>query len=106
MTEEESTEETSEETEESSEEKAEGEEVAPAAPLVDKAEKAADEIKEVNKRLERNLKWLEALKIETTLGGSSEAGLGQVKKEEISDEQFANDFMEGKLGNVLLPEEK
>ena len=71
--------------------------------LIDDANLAAKRLEDANEEKRKLLNREEALMARKALGGITEAGIVQ-KKEEISNEQFANDFRDGKIKeNILFP---
>ena len=104
MTEEEVQEEAQEEEAPSEDEESKEEVVEETTPLLDKANKAADNIKTENDRMEKLLDRQEAIMAKERLGGESEAGVVQEEVKE-TPEDFANKFM-GSDENILLPNEK
>ena len=78
-----------------------------SASLIRKADEQATRIEKANKKQEELLRRQEQILVEAKLGGQSHAGQAPVKKEEVSNEQFANDFREGKVEeNILFPKKK
>jgi len=65
--------------------------------LLDRANETAQRLEEANKKTEELLNRQEQLMAKEALGGRSEAGKGSIKKEEISDEEFANKVLKGEI---------
>ena len=74
---------------------------APAPSLVEEAREAAKRIEDANERQERILARQEKLMAEQELGGKAEAGQKKEKEIEKTPEEFAEDFMNGKVPNPL-----
>jgi len=81
--------------EESTEEKKERK---PSTPLLDAAHEAAKRIEEANSRTEELLGRMEQVHERMMLSGKADASISQPQKKEPSDEEYAKDFMEGKIG--------
>lgn len=69
--------------------------------LVGTANAAAERLEAANKKAEELLQRREEVAARELLGGTADAGAAPVKKEPVSAEQFAKDFQEGKIPNIL-----
>jgi len=72
--------------------------------LVDRANEAAERLERANKRKEELLEKEEKLVATRMLGGKSEAGQQEEKEPEKTPQEFANDYLNGKISeNILRP---
>ena len=69
--------------------------------VIETAQELKDQIKAENDRREEMLKREELLEARRMLGGRSEAGQSYVKREP-TDEEYAEDFMKGKVSPLGL----
>lgn len=65
--------------------------------LIEKAEQVAERIERANAKTEELVRRNEATAAQNRLGGQSEAGAQPEKKKEISDEEYAEMAISGKL---------
>lgn len=63
---------------------------------VERAEMAVKKMAEFEQRIDEKIAKLEHLKSEAILGGKTEAGNPEVKKE-LTAKEYANEFMRGKI---------
>lgn len=74
------------------------EEKKPSTPLLDAAHDAAKRIEEANSRTEELLGRMEQVHERMMLSGKGDASISQPQKKEATDEEYAKDFMAGKIG--------
>lgn len=88
--------------EKSEEEKPEGEE-SPAGDkketLIENAIKAAERLEKANKDMEKNLKKMEELTVESALAGRAVLG---GKKPQLTPEQYAEEVREGRINPLAV----
>lgn len=75
--------------------------------MLEQAKEQADRLEKLNSEMKENLDRQERLAADNMLGGRSNAGsIGIQKPIEKTDEEIAEEFRAGKLGNPFKSEEK
>jgi len=70
---------------------------------IDRANEAAERLEKANEKQENLIKRQERLLVESRLGGRSEAGKPQVQAVKQTEEEFAEEVMDGSKGNIMFP---
>jgi hypothetical protein len=77
------------------------EDITKAKSLITQAKEQAERLKAENDRTEAIAKRMEAAKIQSTLGGHSEAGQEPIPKKKLTDEEYAEAVLKGEVNPLI-----
>ena len=72
-------------------------------PIIERARVERERLEQANQKHEELLNRQEAINARAELGGTADAGLGNFKKEKLTDEQYANSLADSDE-NLLFPD--
>lgn len=65
--------------------------------LIDQAKEQAKKLEKLNEEVGKKIKRLEELEVQNLMMGKGQAGAMKIKEEEMSDIEYANAVMDGKI---------